>query len=199
METVIRILNRYTTPRHIIIAAILFVALAMGVMPLAEAEIKRISTAPVSILDLQLGYSTATVYSILENMGEAGRRMYLLVEWTADLIYPIVYLVFLALLIARLRVLNSLNRAVFLPLLPVVIWVFDLFENIGLTILLLNYPQAMPILVAICSTLTLLKWIAFFATVGMILFFTSRWLIMRKNKITQLNSQAILNQQIRKD
>jgi hypothetical protein len=182
METILKILRRYATVRNTSLAAVLFLALAMGVMLMAEAEIKHISTGAIRILDLQFGYSTATVYGILDNMGAAGRQMYLLAEWTADVIYPIVSLVFFAFLLTRLRSLNGLTQMPFLPLLPFATWAFDLLENIGLTVILINYPNQMPTIVAISSILTLLKWAAAFTTMGTVLFLTSRWLIARRRR-----------------
>jgi nucleoside-diphosphate-sugar epimerase len=102
------------------------------------------------ILDMRLGYSENAVYQLFDALGETGRRAYLNLLWTVDLILPALFGLFLS---------TAIRRGAFRKLrwMPFLASACDYCENIGITFLLLQYPVHAPAMVGFSSTLTVLK------------------------------------------
>lgn len=167
MEAVLTVICHRATKNNVRILAVIWAILAFGVMPMAESEIKRISEGAVHILDLSVGYSPAEAYTNFTNLGSAGRQMYLFVEVTADVVYPLATAILFALLLARLQSLTGAMPYKKLPFLPFFTLFFDYLENMGLVTALLSFPQNLPLVIEISSVMTLLKWA--FAAVNLLI------------------------------
>jgi hypothetical protein len=103
--------------------------------------------------------------------GEAGRASYRTFELTGDIIYPIVYTLFFALLITWLfqRGFARDSRMQKMNVVPLGGWLFDLFENLGIVTMLSVYPATPAVLAWITALLTLVKWLFAAATIVLIL------------------------------
>lgn len=110
-------------------------------VPFGLARLERISGG-LRILDLQPYYTPGMAYRFLDAYQEEGRRVYLSIL-TADLFYPLVYSLFLALAISWVfrRAFKPENPAQFLNLLPFVAALLDYVENMGVYTLLRHYPE----------------------------------------------------------
>lgn len=179
MSVLLPRLRHAATLRNTLLAAVIWLAFAAGVMPLAQAEIERTAPGP-SILDLRFAYSPAEAYATLDGLGHAGRRMYALAEATADVFYPLATAFFFALLLARLQ--RRTHRPAWLPLWPFVTLLIDFLENTALITLLLNYPQKMTALAQLASALTTLKWVSVGVTVVAILALVVAWFVKGKTR-----------------
>lgn len=150
---------RIGTPFHLKVFGLIFLAMALGVMPLADQEIKRISGG-TGRLDWRFYYTPGQVYSHLEALGGAGRSMYGLVEATAGNLFPFSYLLFLTALLSWLGRRVKREGYWLLGWLPIGMALADWMENAGILALLWWYPQEAAMLVWCASAMTMAKWAA---------------------------------------
>ena len=122
-------------------------------------------------LDLMLFATPEKVFGMIEKYGEYGRPFYRNVEFTVDIIYPIVYLFFFGLLISWLfqRGFASSNPIRKYNIMPLGAWFFDLLENITIVTLLSIYPAQPTALAWILTLLTTVKWLFAGASILLIL------------------------------
>ncbi|HET9911674.1 MAG TPA: hypothetical protein VFQ13_07285 [Anaerolineales bacterium] len=140
------------------------------ILPNQQAKIEAASGG-VGPIDLQLFYTPEKVYSMVAAYGEAGRASYRTFELTGDIVYPIVYTLFFALLVTWLfqRGFSSDSRMQSLNVVPLGAWLFDLFENLGIVSMLSIYPSTPAVLAWITAIFTLVKWLFAGATIILIL------------------------------
>lgn len=89
-------------------------------------------------------YSTADLYAMAKAYGETGRAEYIRARFTFDLIFPLVYLFFLATSISWVfarAVPDIANRWRLLNLFPVFGVLFDYLENISTSLVMASYPS----------------------------------------------------------
>lgn len=120
-----------------------------------------------SVLDLSMAYSPSDAYDLyLDKYSEDGRALYLRAE-CIDLLFPIVYTFFLALLISmgikRFPEMPQEYRV--LNILPLGALVADYLENAGIFTLLLTYPQKSYNAALWASGFGSLKWMIVFACI----------------------------------
>jgi hypothetical protein len=139
-------------------------------LPRQQAKIEAASGG-VGPIDLQFFYTPEKVYSMIAAYGEAGRADYRMFELTGDLIYPIVYTLFFALLVTWLfqRGFARDSRMQKMNVIPLGAWLFDLLENLGIVTLLSIYPSTPAVLAWIAALFTLVKWLFAAATILLIL------------------------------
>jgi hypothetical protein len=153
---------------------ILFVAdtLMMGyVMPLAAGILAFAANNHVLPLDLMFFYTPAQAFEMIDKYGEAGRSLYLKIELTADILYPIIYTLFYGLLLSWLfqRAFKTDSPMQKLNLVPVGAWFFDLLENVGIVSMLAMSPSKSTFLAWLTIFFGSLKWAFFLATIGLAL------------------------------
>jgi hypothetical protein len=140
------------------------------ILPNQQAKIEAASGG-IGPIDLQLFYTPEKVYSMVAAYGEAGRASYRAVELTFDIIYPIVYTLFFALLVTWLfqRGFARDSRMQKLNVVPLGAWLFDLLENIGIVSMLSIYPSTPAALAWSAVLFTLVKWLFAAATIVLVL------------------------------
>ena len=153
---------------------ILFIAdaLMMGyVMPLAAGIMAFAANNSVMPLDLMFFYTPAQAFAMMDKYGEAGRSIYLRIELTADIIYPIIYTLFFGFLLSWLfqRGFRSDSPMQKWNLAPVGSWFFDMLENAGIVSMIMMYPSQPAILAWITMIFGSIKWGFFLITVGLVL------------------------------
>lgn len=114
----------------------------------------------IKILDLLPGgYDLPYVKSLFDILGEEGRYAYLYKQIPPDMIYPLLFAISSALLLAYfLKKLNKQNSAVFnLVFIPVLGGIADYAENIGTIWLLVLFPDLSETAVRVNSVFTVLK------------------------------------------
>jgi hypothetical protein len=134
-------------------------ALALNLLdlPISIARLRALSGE--TVLDMTFFYTPARAYAMLEAYGEAGRRLYLIGLFTADLALPLLMaLLFLSGLTYTWRRagigpvgLAALSYVALGGLLA------DYLENLGIFGLLMSYPTRVDVLAAITSVFTLVK------------------------------------------
>jgi hypothetical protein len=136
--------------QQMILLALMFVLFAGVIMPSLEADIKALSGG-IGVLDLQCCYSPATARKMLGAYGPEGRHLYLIAQWTADLVFPVIGGLFFT-----SALLWSGARRWYL--MGLVLCVVDWTENIFISILLVQYPSFNSSIALLSTGLTLSKW-----------------------------------------
>ena len=106
------------------------------------------------LLDMKPGYSFDEAMAAMEEYGPDGRTTYAWGSVVLDTLFPLVYVTFFAGLIYRFRVTEGTWWLAFLPVLA---GIWDLFENVQITALLVGYPDVGAAQVASASAFTTLK------------------------------------------
>ena len=148
-------------------------ALMMGyIMPLAGGILAFAANASVTPLDLMFFYTPAQAFAMIEKYGDAGRSLYMKIELTADIIYPIIYTLFYGLLLSWLfqRGLQPGSKMQKLNAMPVGAWFFDLLENVGIVSMLAMHPSQPAILAWLTVFFGSFKWLFAFASIALVLF-----------------------------
>jgi len=170
-------LNRVSGNRVTLVFLLTLVLFVLLVLP----GMSRITTAQgqkAGIPDLSFWYSSQRLYGIAESYGESGRMDYIKMHAGFDIIWPVLYVSFLAVSLSwifkRLSGAkeDSDGRYGFLRrwnLIPVGAGVFDLLENIFTSVVMLRYPGNSPVCAFLAPFATMLKWImVMFSVMGLI-------------------------------
>lgn len=147
-------------------------ALMVGyIMPAAAAIMALAANNSVMPLDLMFFYTPEQAYAMIEKYGEQGRMLYMRIELTADLIYPIIYTLCFGLLISWLfqRGFKPDSPMQKWNAMPAGAWLFDLLENIGIVSMTSMYPAQPAALAWLTMVFGLVKWAFAFISIGLIL------------------------------
>ncbi len=159
--------SRFSTFFHrissgpVTLAALVIFSLFVGlILPGQSVKMETIAHGAGSP-DTSFFYSKDDLYRMADAYGETGRAAYVRVRFTFDLVWPIVYLFFLgtSLSWSLARALPDGNRWRKLNLFAIFGWLFDMFENIAASIVMLNYPRHTPVLDSLTPIFTLIKWL----------------------------------------
>lgn len=110
--------------------------------------------------DTSFFYSPSDLYRMAQAYGEQGRRAYVRARFTFDLVWPVVYTLFLVTAISWVfaRAFAADSRWQRANLLPVLGAVFDYVENVSTSVVMLRYPEATVVLDRLAPVATGLKW-----------------------------------------
>jgi hypothetical protein len=153
-------LSRISSGRVAIGAMLFFLAFTALVLPLqADATDRALGEAPTP--DTSFYYTTADLYEMADAYGPAGRALYIRARFTFDLLWPLVYTVFLATALSWLYTRISrpgsgwrqVNR------LPILAALLDYLENISTSLVMARYPATTWGVDQIAPAFTVLKWI----------------------------------------
>ena len=128
-----------------------------------------------NMLDLNFSYTSADVFKSFYQMGEKGRYINLYSTLILDTIYPILYI---SLILGAYVKLFKDN--ILILWIPVIAFVLDIFENINIVYMNLNYLDLDETQVMIASTITSFKWITVFGAICLIIYGLLKY---QKNKI----------------
>jgi hypothetical protein len=114
----------------------------------------------MKLLDmLPTGYTPDYVNSLFNALGQEGRNAYLFQQIPLDLIYPglfgVTYCLLFAFILKKLGKEDS--HLFYLCFIPVFAVIFDYLENIGIIIMLKNYPDNAPIISQITNVFSISK------------------------------------------
>lgn len=163
--------HSWTTGWRVIIMLIAD-ALMMGyIMPLAGGIMALAANNSVAPLDLMFFYTPAKAFEMMDKYGEAGRAIYLKIELTADIIYPIIYTLFYGLLLSWLmqRAFKPDSKMQKMNVMVVGAWFSDLLENAGIVSMLGIYPSKPALMAWITMIFGSLKWGFFVITLALVL------------------------------
>ena len=126
--------------------------------PFGAAELMAI-TGGVGLLDMQVLYTPEQAYAHLAAMGEAGRAFDLTRIVPLDMFVPFFAALAFSLVITWLlhRWLPQKSRWHRLNVVPVIGGICDYLENIGIVVMLLAWPAALPDIARFTMTATVFK------------------------------------------
>lgn len=163
--------HAWTTGWRVLFLFLLDVVMMGYIMPVASGILALAANNSVLPLDMLFFYTPAEAFAMLEKYGTAGRALYMKIELTVDLLYPIIYTLFFGLLISWLfqRAFSPDSKVQKWNAAPVGTWFFDLLENIGIVSLLAIYPSQPAALAWLTMLLGLIKWAFAFLSIGLVL------------------------------
>ncbi len=104
-------------------------------------------------IDLQFAYTPERAYELINSYSTETRHRYIIGEMTMDVIYPIIYTLFLS-----LTLLLVYPKKEKIALIPYIIFIADMIENIGIIIMLYNYPSELHGVALATSVFSTIKW-----------------------------------------
>jgi len=138
-----------------------------------DAAEKAEGAAP-GIPDLALWYNPGYLYEIAEAYGEAGRIEFVKMHAGLDVVWPLVYVGFLAVALSwtagritetgrtTVRFQKIILR---LNLIPVSAGIFDFLENLLTSVIVFRFPEQSPGFDSLAPVITFIKWILIFFSV----------------------------------
>jgi hypothetical protein len=177
-------LRKVSTGWVALAALLIFLLFTALVLPQQAAKSEQVTGSAVSP-DTSFFYSPADLYQIAEVYGEEGRAAYIRARFTFDLVWPLVYTLFLA------TAISWVFGKAFTPdspwqranLAPLVAALFDYLENLATSLVMLRYPAQTPVVDLLAPVFTALKWgslgLGFVLLIGGIAVAAWRWIKRR--------------------
>lgn len=149
-------MRRFDTWQTRVIVTVLFIVFIALVLPYVSAltsEVTGVSESP----DTSFFYKSEKIFDMAEAYGESGRKFYIFLRWTFDVVWPIVYGSFLFVMMRWLQSSLGFNKLTLIPIMGVT---FDFLENICASLIFWAYPTRLEWLAKITPYVTMIKWIA---------------------------------------
>ena len=172
IKVISNFLNKNATWNSILILLGLIIIFNLLIFPFAYKTSQNIIP-----LDLQFSYSSEKAYDILANYSDEGLKEYVIAELTVDLIFPLIYALFLSFFLFKL------TKKSILSLFPLLIILSDYAENIGIAVIIHYLPHKLPNLVGLTSLFTSLKWVLIAISILLILVALVAKLFNQKKKV----------------
>ena len=152
---------RRITNGWVALAALAFFLLFSALVLPGQSGSSETQTGDAGTPDLSLYYSVDDLYRMAEAYGQEGRAAYVRARFTFDLVWPLVYTLFLS------AAISWLFGVAFAPdsrwqranLAPVVGAMLDYLENVSTSVVMLRYPDRTPVLDTLAPLFTLTKWV----------------------------------------
>ena len=161
MKTVSKWLCRISSGWVALAGLIIFLAFTALVLP-GQAEQAESYSAEIGSPDSSFFYGADQLYQFAENYGSQGRQDYIRARWTFDVVWPLVYTLFLttaiSLLIKKAEVVDGFLK--YLNLIPILGMTLDFMENAAASVVMARYPLNTPILPYLAGVFTALKWLS---------------------------------------
>jgi hypothetical protein len=111
--------------------------------------------------DMSFFYNANDLYRMAEAYGQSGREAYIRARFTFDLIWPLVYTVFLCTSISWVyhKAFNPGSLWQRMNLVPLLALSFDYLENITTSLVMLQFPNRLPLVAILAPIFTMGKWI----------------------------------------
>jgi hypothetical protein len=173
-------LRRASTGWVALAALLIFLLFSALVLP-QQASRAAQETGSSDSPDMSFFYSPSDLYELAEAYGEQGREAYVEARFTFDLIWPLVYTLFLATAISWAfgRAFAPDSRWQLANLAPLLAAILDYLENLSTSLVMLRFPDQTPLVDLLAPVFTALKWsflgASFVLLVGGIVVGAWRW------------------------
>jgi hypothetical protein len=153
-----------------LLALIIFLLFTILVLPAQASQAKRVSGGAASP-DTSFYYTADDLYQMAEAYGAGGRQAYIQARFTFDLVWPLVYSVFLAMGISWIYFYASPRGSPWsrVNLLPVWAALFDYLENVSTSLVMARYPSPTVIVASLAGVFTLVKWFFVIGSIALLL------------------------------
>lgn len=140
-------------------AVVIFLLFTALVLPAQSAKANT-TAGDAGSPDTSFFYSVTDLYRMAEAYGPEGRTAYIRVRFTFDLIWPVVYTLFLTTTISWVyaRISPTGSRWRWLNLTPVIGALLDYLENISTSLVMARYPAHTPVVDFLAPLFTTAKW-----------------------------------------
>lgn len=139
------------------VATVIFALFIAVVLPRVSAYTED-SVGGAGSPDTDMMYSGQDLYDIAESYGQEGRETYVLLRWTFDLVWPLVYTFFILSMIIWIAKPVSYKWVHKVYWLPILAMLLDYLENTLVTIVMVNFPKKLIALGQVASFASMLKW-----------------------------------------
>lgn len=157
MKKIHAFLYRHFTWKNLIVSMILFITFIIVVLPYFQnLFLSRVGVSESP--DTSFFYTSSDLYQIASNYGVEGRKLYITLRFTFDLIWPLVYGSFLVFSIGAFLKKTGEGHYMGMVYIPIIAVFFDYLENIFASIVMSSYPTELAIIGFLTPQLTLLKW-----------------------------------------
>ncbi|PKN81685.1 MAG: hypothetical protein CVU46_18615 [Chloroflexi bacterium HGW-Chloroflexi-8] len=155
-----QMINRFSKTWLVLVSLFIFLYFIISILPAQSAKASS-NTGSVSSPDTSFFYSTRDLYQMADSYGVDGRAAYIRARFSFDLIWPLVYTLFLLTGISWLtqRVLSPASPFQIINLFPFLAIIFDLFENLSTSFVMARYPTLSPLIGFLSPLFSGLKWI----------------------------------------
>ena len=152
-------LINFSTSKVSMFVLIIFLLFTSLVLPKQSQKASELSGARSP--DLSLFYSSSDLFQMAESYGPAGRAAYVQARIEFDILWPLVYGVFLCVSMSWFlqRLLSSANPWRLLNLLPILAVMFDFLENLSTATVMQLYPQSPQWALLSAPFFTPVKWL----------------------------------------
>ena len=152
-------LHRVSTGWVALAALLIFLLFSAMVLP-RQATKAELETGSADSPDMSFFYSPGDLYQIAESYGEEGRQAYVRARFTFDLVWPLVYTLFLATAISWVfgRAFAPDSRWQRANLAPLLGALFDYLENLSTSLVMLRFPDQTAVVDLLAPVFTALKW-----------------------------------------
>jgi hypothetical protein len=177
-------LTKVSTGWVALVGLIIFLLFSALVLP-QQATKAEMETGSSDSPDMSFFYSPSDLYEMAEAYGERGRDAYVRARFTFDLIWPLVYTLFLATAISWVlgRAFAPDSRWQRANLAPLMGALFDYLENLSTSLVMLRFPDQTLVVDLLAPAFTALKWTflgaSFVLLTGGIVVGAWRWLAQR--------------------
>ena len=160
MKRLSRLIHTFSIGWVALAALVGFLLFTALVLP-GQAQQAEAYSEDVGSPDSSFFYTADQLYSFAEGYGPEGRAAYIRARWTFDVVWPLVYTLFLTTAISWLVKKSGHQDGWlrYLTLLPLLGMLLDLLENTAASIVMARYPRMTPLLAYLAGSLTALKWI----------------------------------------
>ena len=162
-----------------LVALLAFLLFASLVLP-GQSRMAAETAGGAGSPDTYFYYGRAALYGWAEAYGAEGRQAYVRARFTFDLVFPLVYTVFLATALSWSLWMTAPRRSAWrrANLLPFVGALFDYLENVSASLVMARYPSTTPVVDVLAGLFTALKWLSLAASFLVLL--AALWAALRK-------------------
>lgn len=138
--------------------------------------------------DTSFYYSADDLYQMAEEYGQEGREAYVRIRFTFDLVWPLVYTLFLVTSISWLsrRAFSGDSPWQLANLAPILAALFDFLENISTSLVMVRYPDHTAVIDTLAPIFTAVKWIlvgiSFLLLLASLFMAAWRWRLATRSK-----------------
>ena len=165
--------------RGVLLLALLIFLLFVGWVLPGESRRSHHYFGDSPVPDTSFIYSGEQLYEMAEDFGWEGRRYYIRSRFTFDVAWPVAYGFFLWAAIAFFGKPFKTTVCRWTLLLPIGGVLLDLFENIGVVLVMLAYPEKISGLLLLVPFFTLSKWLVIGASFAALLVMMAAYGIRR--------------------
>jgi hypothetical protein len=171
IDTISSKFHSWTTGWRVLVLLVANMVMIGYIEPVSSAILELVANNSVLPLDVMFFYSPAQAFAMIEKYTQAGRIFYMKIELTMDILYPVIYALFLSLAITWLfqRAFQHESKMQKWNVAPVGAWFFDLLENVGIVTMLAVHPHQPTWVAWLAMLFGLLKWGFVFLSIALVM------------------------------